>query len=197
MGEPGSELLTDLLRQVSRSFYLTMRVLPSAIRRQIGLAYLLARTTDTIADTQLLPLDKRLEALRWLRERISGDTGAPFDLDELVGYQGSTAERSLLERIEEALDLLSRLPSDDQQHVREVLSIITSGQELDLTRFANASVDRVVSLNTDQELDDYTYRVAGCVGEFWTKICRAHIFADAAWDDAFLLDAAVRFGKGL
>jgi farnesyl-diphosphate farnesyltransferase len=197
MGEPGSELLTDLLRQVSRSFYLTMRVLPSAIRRQIGLAYLLARTTDTIADTQLLPLDKRLEALRWLRERISGDTGAPFDLDELIGHQGSTAERSLLERIEEALDLLSRLPSDDQQHVREVLSIITSGQELDLARFANASVDRVVSLNTDQELDDYTYRVAGCVGEFWTKICRAHIFADAAWDDAFLLDAAVRFGKGL
>ena len=52
------ELLTTLLREVSRSFYLTMRVLPSAIRPQIGLAYLLARTADTIADTELVPLTR-------------------------------------------------------------------------------------------------------------------------------------------
>jgi len=36
----------------------------------IGLAYLLARTTDTIADTELVPLEQRLEALKRLRERI-------------------------------------------------------------------------------------------------------------------------------
>ena len=47
-------MLTSLLKEVSRSFYLTMRVLPSAIRPQIGLAYLLARTTDTIADTEIV-----------------------------------------------------------------------------------------------------------------------------------------------
>src|SRR6266446_1521302 len=63
------ELLTTLLREVSRSFYLTMRVLPGAIRPQIGLAYLLARTADTIADTELVPLTQRLDALRSLRER--------------------------------------------------------------------------------------------------------------------------------
>ena len=51
------QLLTSLLRDVSRSFYLTLRILPSGIRQQIGLAYLLARTTDTIADTELLPLE--------------------------------------------------------------------------------------------------------------------------------------------
>ena len=45
------ELLTELLRDVSRSFYLTLRVLPRPVRPQIGLAYLLARATDTIADT--------------------------------------------------------------------------------------------------------------------------------------------------
>ena len=43
-------LLGSLLRDVSRSFYLTLRILPGAVRQQIGLAYLLARATDTIAD---------------------------------------------------------------------------------------------------------------------------------------------------
>jgi farnesyl-diphosphate farnesyltransferase len=46
-------------------------------------------------------------------------------------------------------------------------------------------------------LDDYTYRVAGCVGEFWTKMCRAHLFPKARLDDSVLLAKGVRFGKGL
>jgi phytoene/squalene synthetase len=36
--------LNDLLKATSRSFYLTFRVLPSAVRQQIGLAYPHART---------------------------------------------------------------------------------------------------------------------------------------------------------
>ena len=65
--------LKELLKQNSRTFYWTLRVLPSAIRPQIGLAYLLARTTDTIADTEILPVEQRLEALGKLRGRILGD----------------------------------------------------------------------------------------------------------------------------
>jgi len=64
MAHQSNALLTGLLKEVSRSFYLTLRVLPVSIRPQIGLAYLLARTTDTIADTQLLPVAQRLEALQ-------------------------------------------------------------------------------------------------------------------------------------
>jgi farnesyl-diphosphate farnesyltransferase len=78
-----------------------------------------------------------------------------------------------------------------------VLDIITSGQELDLRRFGAAGAGALVALRTDQELDDYTYRVAGCVGEFWTRICRAHLFPRAPLDDALLLCNGVRFGKGL
>jgi farnesyl-diphosphate farnesyltransferase len=78
-----------------------------------------------------------------------------------------------------------------------VLDVITGGQELDLRRFAGASAERIVCLRADEELDDYTYRVAGCVGEFWTRICRAHLFPKASLDDSFLLANGVRFGKGL
>jgi farnesyl-diphosphate farnesyltransferase len=189
--------LNDLLKATSRSFYLTLRVLPARVRPQIGLAYLLARTTDTIADTEILPVEKRLDALQKLRERILGQNSAPLNFGELAEQQGSPAEKLLLEKVEDSLALLATLSPADLKLVREVLTTITSGQELDLRRFTNASVEKIVALETDAQLDDYTYRVAGCVGEFWTKICRAHLFPKAKLDDARLLADGIRFGKGL
>src|SRR6185436_18577997 len=109
---------------------------------------------------------------------------------------GSDAERVLLERIEEVLGMVASFAADDQQRIRDVLTIITSGQELDLQRFGHADGEHVVALQSDAELEDYTYRVAGCVGEFWTKMCRARVFPAARLDDAALLRDGVRFGKG-
>ena len=189
--------LNDLLKATSRSFYLTLRVLPAAVRPQIGLAYLLARTTDTIADTELVPLEQRLDALKRLRERILTSSTAPLNFGELAQHQGLPAERLLLENAGDSLALLQTLSPDDLQLVRTLLNIIMGGQELDLRRFAGASAEKIVALETAAELDDYTYRVAGCVGEFWTKICRAHLFPRARLDDAQLLANGIRFGKGL
>ena len=49
-----------VLRAVSRSFYLTIRLLPTEVRGAIGLAYLLARASDTIADSALASAAVRL-----------------------------------------------------------------------------------------------------------------------------------------
>ena len=197
MSDARKELLGDLLKATSRSFYLTLRVLPAVVRPQIGLAYLLARTADTIADTGLVPLEQRLDALHKLRERILGSSTAPLNFGELAKQQGSPAERVLLEKVGESLALLETLSPADLPLVRKVLTTIISGQELDLRRFAKASAENIVPLETAVELDDYTYRVAGCVGGFWTKICRAHLFPDAKLDDTQLLVDGIRFGKGL
>ncbi len=189
--------LNELLKRTSRSFYLTLRVLPARVRRQIGLAYLLARTTDTIADTEIVPRGQRLDALQKLRERILGKSTAALNLSELAKQQVSPAERLLLEKVEDSLALLPKLSPADQQRVRGVLDIITGGQVLDLERFAGASEENIIALKTGIELDDYTYRVAGCVGEFWTQLCRAHLFPYAELEDAKLFGDSIRFGKGL
>jgi farnesyl-diphosphate farnesyltransferase len=191
------ELLTSLLRDVSRSFYLTMRVLPGAVRPQIGVAYLLARTTDTIADTQIVPVESRLDALSSLRRRILGLGGGALPFSQWRQPRAARAEQVLLARCEESLRLLDDLDAADRQRIRDVLDIIISGQELDLKRFNGATAQRIVALETAAELEDYTYRVAGCVGEFWTRMCRAHLIAQAAIDDGSLLRNGIRFGKGL
>lgn len=189
--------LNNLLKATSRSFYLTLRALPGAVRPQVGLAYLLARTTDTIADTEIVSVPGRLEALEALRGRILGTTSRLLDFGQLSQGCALPAEKVLLERVEESLRLLGELAEPDRQLVREVLRIIISGQELDLKRFAGATADAIVALETEDETDDYTYRVAGCVGEFWTRICRGHLFPKAPVDLDFLLRNGVRFGQGL
>jgi len=190
-------LQKDLLKQTSRSFYLTLRALPGKVRPQISLAYLLARTADTIADTELVPAEQRLDALKRLRERIQSAAITPLNFGALAQHQASPAEKLLLEKVEDSLALLDALTPADQQLVRAVLAVITGGQELDLHRFAGASEQNIVALETAADLDDYTWRVAGCVGEFWTKICRAHLFPRLPVDDARLLADGIRFGKGL
>jgi farnesyl-diphosphate farnesyltransferase len=191
------ELLTSLLRDVSRSFYLTLRVLPRAVRDQIGIAYLLARTTDTIADTEIVPVGSRLEALSALRRRIRGESGVALPFLKWQQPGGSEREQVLLARCEESVRLLEHLEEADRTRGREVLETIVGGQELDLKRFNGGSVERIVALKTWDELDDYTYRVAGCVGEFWTKMCRAHLIAGAEIDDKAFVEKGIRFGKGL
>jgi farnesyl-diphosphate farnesyltransferase len=200
-------IMPDLLRQVSRSFYLTLRVLPGAIRPQIGLAYLLARTTDTIADTRLIPTPQRRAALRLVRAAIlsaaddsrieAPDFGELAEAQEGIGSSGSVAEKLLLERTGELLEALALLTPDDRSFVRDLLEIIIRGQDSDLARFGAADVERIAALETDEELEEYTYRVAGCVGEFWTKMCRAHLLPLEDLDDTTLLANGIRFGKGL
>jgi farnesyl-diphosphate farnesyltransferase len=199
-----TDALNQLLKATSRSFYLTLRVLPAAVRPQIGLAYLLARTTDTIADTQILPVGERLAALQKLRERILGQSSAPLNFSDLAKQQATSAEATLLERVEASFAALQAVPAADQKLIREVLDTITSGQVLDLRRFGNlGSPDArptdqtIIALETGVEFDDYTYRVAGCVGEFWTKICRAHLFPGVRLDEKQLIADGIRFGKGL
>jgi farnesyl-diphosphate farnesyltransferase len=189
--------LNELLKATSRSFYLTLRVLPRAVRPQIGLAYLLARTTDTIADTEILPVTQRFEALKNLREKILGHTSAPLNFGAFAQQQGSPAEKLLLEKVEDSLAVLKTFSAADQKLIRDVLTTIASGQEMDLKKFAGAADGKITALQTAVELDDYTWRVAGCVGGFWTKICRAHLFPAAPLDEEQFLADGIRFGKGL
>src|SRR5262245_47229024 len=149
MATASNRLLGPLLKEVSRSFYLTLRVLPARIRLQIGLAYLLARTTDTIADTNLVSVELRLKALRALRDHIFGMRQGKLDFGPLAAQQTVPAEKTLLEEHGSSLQLLDGLQPADRDLVRQVLRIIISGQELDLQRFVGSSADRIIALQTE------------------------------------------------
>jgi len=195
-----------LLKRVSRSFYITLRVLPRAIRPQLSLAYLLARATDTVADTEAVAVDKRrqvlsemslsIQAVCELQKPCVPDLSAFLQTDRPGFSAKNNAERTLLEKFEKLLLALSEFSEADREKINAVLETITRGQQTDIRRFGTAS-EGLKALSTEDELDVYAYEVAGCVGEFWTRLCLAHVFPNAALDDDQLMSDAVRFGKGL
>ena len=192
--------LARLLKGVSRSFYLTLRVLPKNIREPVGLAYLLARAADTISDTRFLPTDERLTHLRAFQEQLLGE--APKTLDtyvaaELTDTQSSLAERKLLHSLPRVLSMLEDLNPADLRLVRSVVLALTYGMEMDLTGFPSEDSGQVVALRDQAALDSYTYQIAGCVGEFWTEITVAYTQRLAHWDADAMAKDGVRFGKAL
>lgn len=195
----GPDLVRDILRGVSRSFYLSLAILPRPLRQPIGLAYLLARAADTIADTQALPRERRLEGLEALRAELRQP--GPGRLDGIqaacAGPQRLPEERLLLERLPECFALYQGLAPADRTRLQVLLLTITRGMILDLTVFPGEDEGRVEALPARTDLDRYTYLIAGCVGEFWTEMHMAHRRSLARWNGPLMKARGVRFGQGL
>jgi farnesyl-diphosphate farnesyltransferase len=200
--------LDQVLAKTSRSFALSLRVLPKATRRAVALAYLFARAADTIADTRILPLEERRRLLGSLGALIRT---APPDARELTtrravldeirarlsGPAEVEAERALLEGLPAAFLYWDEQPPLERALTEKVLATIVSGMDQDLARFPDSANGTVRALETREDLDDYCYRVAGCVGEFWTALHRARLSRLAAWPERLQLGRARRFGRAL
>ena len=187
-----------LLQGVSRSFYLTLRLLPTPMRGAASLAYLLARTSDTLADSTAAPAAARRDCLARLEQALGG-AGPPLRWPlAILNAISDPRERRLLECSGCLFSQLDGLPPEEAAVVREVVTIIIGGQRLDLERFAGASGAQPVVLADAAALEDYTWRVAGCVGEFWTKLGLLTLgerFASAPAN--LLLEKGLAYGKGL
>ena len=189
--------LRSLLKGVSRSFYLSIRLLPRAIQAPVAVGYLLARATDTVADTTDLPQADRLALLHQLLSAIESPavelSGSAEPLASFARLQKDPYEQALMRALPQCLRLLQSLSAADQASVRWVLRPIAQGQFKDVERFGQG----LQALNNEQELTDYTWQVAGCVGEFWTELCERHLPGFATLSPAFMRLTGSRYGMGL
>ena len=192
------QLETTILRSVSRSFYLSIRFLPARLREPIALAYLLARATDTVADTAKISRSVGIETLKMLSDGIQGKASREVVVDLIASFvplQTNASEQRLLESLPDCLAWLERMEQADRTDIRVVLEKITHGQMLDIQRFDNPQEIR--ALSTAADLDEYTYLVAGCVGEFWTRLCFRHVRNFASLSEDEMLALGKRYGMAL
>ena len=140
----------DLLKRVSRSFYLTIRVLPGPVRDPIQLAYLLARAADTIADAGELPSKVRLERLTRFRARLddrSAEPSAVLSSDAVAQSRLEDPESELLLALPRLLDAFDNMPKDDRQNVQRTVDTLIQGMEFDMTTFPAPDSGRIGALN--------------------------------------------------
>ena len=187
-----------LLEATSRSFYPTLKYLPKKVRGQIGLLYLLARVADTIADSKHGETDYLLKLLHNYNDVAQGRSSSLPDFTELAAIQTNENEAELLRNVPDVVAGLEVYGKEDQKLILECLEIIVGGQVLDLERFGTANEDGEISaLTSDEEMDDYAFRVAGSVGVFWSKMSIEHLISLPPEKEKEFFEKGIRFGKAL
>lgn len=205
------ETLDALLRGTSRSFYLSLRFLPAPLREPLGIAYLLARASDTCADSPKADLRSRMRTLDALDAAIGALDAAPelgaepgphLAVQEAVRLAAelpgdTAAEGILLARIGVVLAAFGKQHARVRAEIRAVLGHILRGQREDLIRFGYAHAEAPVALISAAECEAYTYAVAGCVGEFWTRICAIQMPECLTTPEDVLMPHGRLLGQGL
>jgi farnesyl-diphosphate farnesyltransferase len=201
LGPARLSLLRHILKRVSRSFYLSLIVLPKSVREQIALAYLFCRAADTIVDTHVLPPSERQQALDVFRHQFQLPIPKAEDLDrlkqQLLSHQATAGEGALLQSLPACFDLYTTFSDTDQELIRTLVLTLTKGMDMDLAHFPTEAPQTVRALPVYDDLDRYTYYVAGVVGAFWTHMHAAHLPALQRCDIEGLCQRSIRFGQGL
>ena len=158
-----------ILSSVSRTFALTIPLLPPIIEKIVGNTYLLCRIVDTIEDaTELSPeAKKNLSALFLdvVLERVPVKSFVEPCLDALKNYSNHD-ELDLIAHTPTVLRILHTCSSHDQEAVSRCVSIMSEG----MSRFHGRQTE--AGLKDLSEFEDYCYVVAGVVGELLTSIFR-------------------------
>ena len=158
-----------ILSSVSRTFALTIPLLPPIIEKVVGNTYLLCRIVDTIEDAaELTPeAKKNLSALFLdvVLERAPVESFVEPCLDALKNYSNHD-ELDLIAHTPTVLRILHTCSSHDQEAVSRCVSIMSEG----MSRFHGRQTE--AGLKDLSEFQDYCYVVAGVVGELLTSIFR-------------------------
>ncbi len=182
------EQMQRLLNAHARTFALTLRWLPSTLRVPLGLAYLLARVSDTIADTSGIAPEQKFQLLEGLQGALEGNSfrwEMHLALDQLA-----EAEAQLLASVPVLMSELKH--SSDREELLRLWRTILKGQIMDLRRFAPEAEPLGFA-----ELEEYCYLVAGSVGETWTRLIALHAPGVLLESREEMVKSGIAYGKGL
>jgi farnesyl-diphosphate farnesyltransferase len=188
--------LDVLLAKTSRTFALSIPMLPGTVRRDVGIAYLLFRIADTFEDAIGWPRERRIRALADLaellvdpalaEERARGWLAGPLAIPH-EGYL------ELLAAAPRVLAAYAALPDATRETMRQHLGKTLAG----MARFVDRTDDEGhLALADLEELREYCYVVAGVVGEMLTELFLRELPRLAAAGGA-LRARARAFGEGL
>jgi farnesyl-diphosphate farnesyltransferase len=186
----------DLLQKTSRTFALTIPLLPEPTRAEVGVAYLLFRIIDTFEDATRWAPDRRIEALGRFVGLVDGPPDAAAQMaqeclrDPPVDHAGY---RELLAKMPIVLTAFHELQAGARAPIRKHLGRSAEGMQGFLARSAGPAG---LELDTVDDLRAYCYVVAGVVGEMLTELFLLGRPALAAVADDLRRRAAA-FGEGL
>jgi farnesyl-diphosphate farnesyltransferase len=168
--ENAGRFAREILPAVSRTFALSIRMLPGELGRAVLTAYLLCRIADTLEDEPVLPATDKAALLDHL-QRCFDDAAASDALPSLVAaIAGEPAHVRLTRHADLVFVLFRSLSPGTREHVKRWVGEMIGGMRKFVLLYPHGI--RIQSL---EEYREYCYYVAGTVGYLLTDLWHEHV----------------------
>ncbi|WP_087974413.1 squalene/phytoene synthase family protein [Oceanobacillus rekensis] len=167
-----------VLKLTSRTFYIPIKLLNSTLKKTVGSAYLCMRAIDEIEDHEELNPEVKQQLLLKISNLLKNDFDSNAYLELIKPYDSLLPEVTI--RLGDWLDFC---PADIVDKVKASTSEMAEGMA--------KWVEKDWVVKTKEDLDEYTYYVAGLVGVMLSDIWN--------WYDGTETDRelAIGYGRGL
>src|SRR5690606_26928509 len=167
-----------MLKETSRTFFIPISFLESTLKKTVGSAYLCMRAIDEIEDHPELEDQVKINLLRSIQEMLATDFDEIRYLELVSPYEASLPPVTM-----RLADWISVCPEEIRGKVMESTAIMAGGMA--------KWVEKDWVIKTKEDLDDYTYYVAGLVGAMLSDIWKWYDGTDTDYE------LAIGFGRGL
>jgi farnesyl-diphosphate farnesyltransferase len=165
-----------ILGSVSRTFALTIPLLPPMIEKVVGNTYLLCRIVDTVEDAVGLSPETKQNLSQLFLDTVLEKSPVEFFVEsclKALDHYGNLDELDLIAHTPTVLRILHTCSKDDQAAVSRCVSIMSEG----MSYFHGKQT--AAGLKDLREFEKYCYVVAGVVGELLTTVFSNHSSAFA------------------
>jgi farnesyl-diphosphate farnesyltransferase len=160
-----------ILGSVSRTFALTIPLLPPMIEKVVGNTYLLCRIVDTIEDAAALSPETKQKLSQLFLDAVLEKSPVESFVEpclKALDHYDNLDELDLITHTPTVLRILHTCSKDDQAAVSRCVSIMSEG----MSYFHGKQTQ--TGLKDLREFEKYCYVVAGVVGELLTTVFSNH-----------------------
>ena len=185
------------LKEVSRTFYPSIKVLPEDLHFYVGHSYLICRLLDTLEDAYDITVEVKRKALDEAVNCIKDPSAFPKEYNIFANIAETSyiipCEKVILENAFNIFECIDTFPENVRVHIRKWTVEMAEGMK----KYSFGSDNSKVQLSTVKELEDYTYYVAGTVGELLSELFTLDHFKVPAEKKEIMFANGIAFGKAL
>ena len=185
-----------MLPQVSRTYAITIALLPPRLAHAVSMAYLLCGVADTIEDCELMDAPTKQRLLAIYANAVQEERDEIPELAEAFAGPRMPDEE-LARDVHHVMASYKAMEKPQRDAILPWLLEMCKGMAGFATRHDKARPGHVEALDTVDDLDSYCYYVAGTVGHILTELYRADHHRVTERHYARMKPLSTSFGVGL
>jgi len=160
----------EIFPAVSRTFALSIRLLPGELGAAVRYAYLICRIADTIEDEPILAASEKASLLDLLAECFDDPAAASELTNRAATMTGDARHLRLVQHTDLVFTAFRSLPDQTRAHIRHWVRDMIAG----MRKFVLA-YPRGIRIQSVDEYKEYCYYVAGTVGFLLTDLWHDYV----------------------